>query len=221
MRTSRTGSLVAGAAGLALVAFSPQAGAVDLGVDLHAGTLGAGLGLGLGVSDNFNARLGFNRYTVSESFEEEDIDYETDFELETGYLLGDWHPFGGIFRVTGGVMANNNEFSGSAEVEAGDEVGDQEVPPGGGGRLGASITFDDTAPYLGIGWGRHAGRSGFSFSLDIGVLAQGSPIVDLREEEDIAGIDEQDVEDEEGEIEDALSDYDMYPVIAAGLAYRF
>jgi hypothetical protein len=221
MRIVRCGSIVAAAATLALVA-APRAQAADVGVDFHAGTLGAGLGLAFGLSDRWNGRVGFNRFTVEEDFTEDGIDYSTDLELATTYALADFHPFGGGFRISGGFMINDNELSGDADVDAGDQVGDVTVPPGQGGRLGASITFDSPAPYVGIGYGNHVdGWGPISFTVDLGILAQGSPSVDLDKEEGLQAIPDSEVDEEENQLEDDLSGFDVYPVLSVGLIYRF
>ena len=207
----------------AVALLSPQsARAADVGVQLSGGTLGLGLQAGFGISERWNGRVGFNTFEVGEDFEEGGIDYSADLELQTFHALADWHPFRGGFRISGGLMSNGNEITGDAEVEGGDQVGNTTVPPGRGGRIGATIDFDSTAPYLGIGWGRALGsRTGLSFTADVGVLFQGEPNVDLRKEQGLPDVSEQDVEDEEADVEDELSDFDVYPVVSVGVVYTF
>lgn len=213
------GRSIAALGTLMLAAAAPPAGAADMGVSGHVGTLGAGLDLAYGVSDNLVGRVGFNKLTISEDFTEEDIDYSTDLELESIHALVDWHVLGGGFRVTGGAVLNNNAFRGSASVEAGDEVGDGTATSDGS--LGLDVEYDEVAPYIGVGWGnRVRGWSNLAFSIDAGVMAQGAPTVDITNE-GVSGIDENDIEKEEQEVEDELEEFELYPVISASIVYRF
>lgn len=205
--------------GVALTCAAPAAEAVGIGVEVHGGTLGGGAGLDIGLSDNVGARVGFNRFSTGEDWTEGDLDYDADLELDSVHALLDWHPFGGVFRITGGLLANDNRIEGGANVEAGDQVGDGTAF--NDGRIGAEISFDDSAPYLGIGWSSRPANRGLSFSLDLGVMAQGSPDVALTEEEDILGVDQDDLDREAREVEDDLSGYDTYPVLQLGMLYRF
>lgn len=218
MRNAFTRSAAA-AGTLLLATTATPASAADMGISGHVGTLGAGLDLAYGVSDNLVGRVGFNKLTISEDFTEEDIDYSADLELESVHALADWHVFGGGFRVTGGVVFNGNAFSGDATVESGDQVGDATATSDG--RLALDVEYDDVAPYVGIGWGnRVRGWSKVSFSIDAGVMAQGSADVNITND-GVSGVTESDIEEEEREVEDELENFELYPVISASIVYRF
>ncbi|MEF8833384.1 MAG: hypothetical protein V5A42_00840 [Halofilum sp. (in: g-proteobacteria)] len=220
MQRGRTNAgLSAAVLGTMLACTAPGVAAADLGIELHGGTLGAGAGLDIALADNVGARIGFNRFSTGEEWTEGDLDYDADLELESVHALLDWHPFGGVFRVTGGLLANDNRLEGGAEVDSGDQVGDGTAV--NSGRLGAEVSFDDSAPYLGVGWSSRPANRGLSFSLDLGVMAQGSPEVELTEEEDIIGVNQDDLDREAREVEDDLSGYDTYPVLQLGVLYRF
>jgi len=193
--------------------------AAAAGVGLHAGTLGAGLGIGFPLSERWNGRIGFNKYDYSHDFDTSGgPTYAADLKLESGYALADFHPFAGSFRITGGVMFNNNKVDGTATVHPGDKVGGQIAPTGG--KIGADITFNDTAPYLGIGWGNIArGAGSVSFSFDLGVMAQGRPKVKLTDEQGV--FTQQQIQQEQQDVQDELDKYRLYPVVSAGLIVRF
>lgn len=220
MNQNRTDKVFpAAVCGVLLACAAPGAAANGVGIELHGGTLGAGAGLDIGLGDNVGARVGFNRFSTGEDWTEGDLDYDADLELDSVHALLDWHPFGGVFRVTGGLLANDNRIEGGANVENNDRVGGSDAESDG--RIGAKVSFDDTAPYLGIGWSSRPANRGLSFSLDVGVMGQGSPDVALTEEEDITGIDQDDLDQEAREVEDDLSGYDTYPVVQVGMLYRF
>jgi len=220
MRISILGIAIVGLA-VATLTHMDRAAAADLGVEVHGGTLGAGLGLGVGLSDRWNGRVGFNKYTFNENFTTSGgSDYSADLKLDSGYALADFHPFAGGFRITGGIMFNNNKVDGTATVHPGDEVGGQISPTGG--KLSANVTFNDTAPYLGIGWGNIAhGWGPVSFSFDLGVMAQGKPKVDLRKESGLTGVSQQDIQREENDVQNKLDKFTLYPVASVGLLVRF
>lgn len=207
------------AIGIVLACAAPGVSAADIGIQVHGGTLGAGASLEIGLGDNIGARIGFNRFSTEEEWTEGDLDYDADLELDSVHALLDWHPFSGVFRVTGGLLANDNRIDGGANVEAGDQVGD--AVAANDGRIGAEVSFADTAPYLGIGWSSRPANRGFSFSLDVGVMGQGAPEVALTEEENVIGVNQDDLDREARTVEDDLSEYDMYPVLQLGMLYRF
>ena len=203
---------------LSAAAALPTAQAVDVGIDAHGGTLGLGLGIDARLSRHTGLRVGFNRFSTSGDWEEDDLDYEARIDFESFHGLLDWHPFGGRFRLTGGVMAADHRIKAAADVESGDEVGDGAATRDG--RLEAEVEFDDLAPYVGAGWDWRFDRSNIELTLDLGLLAQGNPDVELREIRD-TGAAGSDLDEEEREIEDEWSDYDAYPVIQFGVLYRF
>lgn len=196
----------------------PAAHAGRTGVDFHLGTLGLGLGIDAQISPHTGMRFGFNRFKTSSDWEEDDLDYEAGIDFDSLHGLLDWHPFGGRFRLTGGVMATDHRIEAAADVEDGDEIGDGEAQQDG--RLEAAVEFDELAPYIGTGWDWRFDRSNLEMTLDLGVLARGNPDVELRETSD-TGASQQDLNEAEDEIEDEWSDFNIYPVVQFGLLYRF
>lgn len=196
----------------------PQVHAGRTGVDFHFGTLGLGLGIDAKVSPYTGFRFGFNRFKTSSDWEEDDLEYEAGIDFDSVHGLLDWHPFGGKFRLTGGVMATDHRIDAAAEVEAGDEIGDGRATRRG--RLEAEVRFEEWTPYIGSGWDWRFDRSDLEMTLDLGVLARGNPDVKLRETSD-TGASEQDLNEAENEIEDEWSDFNIYPVVQFGLLYRF
>lgn len=218
MRTSPR-FFMAGSIGLAGLLLTPNLLAADIGLSAHAGTLGAGLDLGYSFNRAVTARFGFNKLTLSEDFTEDGIDYSTDLELESAHALADWHVLRGGFRISGGLIFNNNAFSGRGDVEPGDQVGGTTSPTSGS--LSLDVAYDEVAPYLGIGWGNHArGWSPVAFSVDAGVMLQGEPDVDINQS-GLAGVSESDLREEEREIENELDEFEVYPVLNASVIFRF
>lgn len=192
--------------GATLLLAAPGAHA-DWGIGARAGTLGLGVDISRSFTPLFNARIGVNRFTYGFDVDTNDVNYDADLELDSVHALVDFHPWAGGFRLTGGVLANDNRVEGSGTHPS-------------GGRVDALVDFKSSAPYAGIGWGNATrGFLPVSWSIDLGLLGQGSPQVDLSNPDGL--VPDSELQQEEDDLEDELSDFDVYPVISAGLVFRF
>lgn len=210
-------------AGIALVAVlsvavSAPASGADVGVGVRAGTQGAGAEVAVGVNKWLAVRGGFYGLNVSESVEESGIDYDGTLKLGSAGVLADFFPLGGKFRLTAGAFSNDNEVELVATPTQSQEIGGTTYTPAQIGQLLGQVSFDDTAPYAGIGWGNLARGKRFGFLFDLGVLGQGSP--DVRLDSTGSGVSEGDLRSEERQLEDDLSEFDIWPVISFGLSIR-
>jgi len=221
----RPQSIAAGVTGL-LLSFvgGTQAVADDLALSANLGTLGPGVALSYSFDERFAARFGLNRWDRSDDIESDGIRYDIELDLDTGFALLDWRPAASTFRVTGGLVSNGNSITGIASSSGVVNVGGTDYDLSQVGELRSEIDFDSSAAYLGIGWDwlRPAGGTrGFGASLDLGVLFQGSPSVELSQRGGTLPIDPADLDAEEDNIERDLDEFDYYPVLAAGVVYYF
>ncbi|MBI3570290.1 MAG: hypothetical protein HY082_04195 [Gammaproteobacteria bacterium] len=194
----------------------------DVGVNLKAGTLGAGVELSKGLSDKFSVSLGFNTYNYKTSDTTSDISYDFKFELQSAALLANYHPFSGVFRLTGGVLYDNNELSLTGKPSGANyTINGVTYSSSAVGNLTGKLTFNKTAPYLGIGWGNRP-NSRFGLSADIGALYQGSPKLSLSATGALSDpVLAADLERERASAESDLSKYKWYPVLSLGMYFRF
>ena len=213
-------------AGLALfLALSPAAWA-DVGVLLKAGTLGAGLDVSKGISETLALRLQANALSYDEDITESDVEYKAELDLRSAGVLLDWHPFSGVFRVSGGAYWNGNEASATGRPTGGTyEINGTTYASAEIGSLNGQVDFPSVAPYLGLGFGSapKAG-SGLSFSFDVGVLYQREPNVALSVACGTTARCAQlqsDVAAEAVSLQDELKDFKFYPVVSFGIGYRF
>ena len=213
--------------GLALsgLLFSTLVTAAGIGVGVKAGTLGFGLEITKGVTSTINGRLGINSYKFDASGSESDIDYDSDLKMDSVAALVDWHPFSGGFRTTAGVLFNNNKLDMTAKLTGSTDIGGTNYTPGQIGTLAGAVSFNDVAPYIGIGWGNAVEQGQrLTFAFELGVLMQGKPKVDLTSTGGTLSSNSTFLDNlatEEQQLEDDLKDFDMYPVISLGLAYQF
>ena len=214
-----------------LVIFVQPAAAGNSGValGLKGGTLGAGAEATVRLTDKLNFRIGSNQYSKEERGVEDDIEYDIELNLSSAAALFDWHPFGGVFRVTAGALLNGNELKFEARPAAGYFIGDVVIPYNAldVGKLEGEVTFDDVAPYASIGWGNAVGKNrNITFSFEIGAVFQGEPEVDLTATGGSALLYsdpafQANLKKEEDNLQDELDEYDIYPVAAIGLSYHF
>ena len=241
MRTRLILTLVLCLALTGMSAAQPPGSAI--GAAIRLGSLGAGLEAATPLLPRLNLRVGYNKADLSYDTDYAGNDYEFDLGLQTVAALGDFHVFGGGFRITGGVMLNGNGLDvtgspggqmGALTFEIGDQVYDatSDVTAFNG-----EIEFNSLAPYAGIGFGNMVGEDKrLGFLLDIGAVLQGSPTitmstVDTLDDTTPVPGDAQNrtprqilldnVAKEEAELEDDISTFNLYPVISLGISYRF
>jgi hypothetical protein len=213
------------AGGMAALTATRPAAALDLAVDAHGGTLGTGIGASLQLTGNLNVRAGINSGDVEiiDIEDDEGLNYENPaIKFDNQYAFLDLYPSSrGNFRVTVGLVSNNNEINAGAVVDSsGQNVGNTEAPVGTS--VHGRVSFEGTAPYVGFGWGGAFGRNkGFYLGIDLGVMSQGDPQVDLVVIDNTNTISQQDVEQERQDLEDELDGIDLWPVINVSLGFRF
>lgn len=218
----------------ALFVLRPEVGHADVALGGKAGTLGAGVELTVGLLDQLNVRAGLNGWDYSARREASDIEYDGEARLRTATALLDWHPGGGGFRLSGGLVYNDTVVEGKSLPPASGvyNIGGVPVPVAVVGTLEARAEFDPVVPYAGLGWGNAvADGKRLGFFVDLGVVFQGKADVTLtpilpanspihttpgaRQALDIL------LRREEQDLEDDAASYDLYPVLALGLSYRF
>ena len=195
-----------------------------------AGTSGIGISATFKINDYINMRALHGQLDISESFEEDDINYDGDFEVKMSGVMLDFYPFKGTFRLSAGYFKNGNDLTAVAEPGANGtvEIDDFEYDITGES-LGAAVSWDGSAPYLGLGWGNAFGEgSNWTVTFDLGVLFSGAPYATLSASDGLftqalnAGRDlNDDIAAEEASLNDDLNDYDIYPVVQLGLSYTF
>ena len=212
---------------------SSVATAADFAVGGQVGTLGLGVELTAGLGPQVNARLGGHFGSHDDRRVADDIEYDATADVRAGKALLDWHPGGGSFRLSGGAVFNGNEVEGESLPPASGfyEIGDVQVPVALLGTLRGQVEWDSVAPYAGLGFGNpFGGDGGWSFAFDLGVIFQGEPQVTLTpifspgsplDNPVGRALLRTQLDEEERNLEEEFSDFDLYPVLAFGVSYRF
>jgi len=209
---------------LGIICLSPVAAlAGDNAIGIKAGALGLGVEYTRNLSDRWAVRGGINGSQVGFDGEESGIDYQFDFIWDSLALGADLHPFKGPFRLSAGILHNNNGLNGSSRPTSNVTIGNATYTPAQVGVLTTTVGFKQTAPFFGLGWDWSRKRNHFGMSLDLGVLDQGSPRVALHGSGTLLGDPafQADIQREAAQLSDSLSDFDMLPYMTVGFVIRF
>ena len=186
-------------------------------------TLGGGIEIAKAFTPNFGVRGGLNYFSFNYDTNEDDAKYDLDLELKSIGFFGDWHPFKGSFRLSGGILINGNQFKSKAKPTAPFQIN------GTSYNLDAvdlEISYNAVAPYFGIGWDTTFGNhDNWGFCFDLGVIYSGAATASLSVLGDPTVITSPsflaNLESEKASLQDDLNDLEWWPVLSAGLVYQF
>lgn len=219
MRTLKTARIFA-----LLLPILPTPATAGLPVALvgQAGTLGVGAVIYLGFPHSVDLRFGSNVFLMRHAVDSGSTRYRARMRLESFTLLGDWHPFRGIFRLTAGMIDNQNRFSLRATPRSGTyTIGGTTytyAAPQAGGSLVGSVTFAPVDPYIGIGFGNPFRGGHWTAGLDLGVVYQGTPKVSLSATTAQMAAN---VPAAQESLQNTFDAFRWYPVVMLSGGYRF
>ncbi len=199
-----------------------EGSAGGVGLTVKAGTLGAGLEATVGVNDFLGFRFGVNMMSAGPSLDLDEGTFKSDMDWLSYGALVDLHVFGGGFRVTGGGLINKNKFKLKADLTQPVTLDGYDYSLS---ECSGEVTFNELAPYLGIGYGNAVGADGrWHFACDFGVMFQGEPKVDATATASNPAIQpfvDHSLSKEVADIQDDASAFQFYPVISVGVSYGF
>ncbi|MFN0300917.1 MAG: hypothetical protein ACKVQU_11270 [Burkholderiales bacterium] len=199
-------------------------------LDVNAGTLGVGAGLGIGLTERFTARVFIAGGNLSRDFSSSGVDYKARLQLRNAPILLDWHPGGSVFRLSAGVVFNDDKLKVDAKPSSAATYTFNGVTytAASVGAADGTIKFNRAAPYLGIGFGRAVARdSGWNFAMDIGAayLSKAKASLNVSCGAVLTGAQcaqlQSDASAEAAQLSDDLKTYRWYPVIQAHVTYAF
>ncbi len=210
-------------------AFCGKAGAADLGLTSDLGTTGLGLHLSTPLQQNMNARFGFNYARYKYNTSTSNVNYDFNLKLNTFDALLDYFPSENEFRVSGGLVYDNNKIDavGLPTASGSYTINGNLYNAATAGQLNGNIDFHKLAPYLGLGWGNVLRKKGgWGFSADVGILFQGIPTTSLTNSgcsADAATCAQlgTDVAAENMRLQDKADNLRLYPVVRIGASYHF
>lgn len=208
-------------------ALADEYGPPSLAITPRTGMLGHGADLSLPLADNLNLRVGYGRYTKTKDVTESDVEYNGKLTLSGGMLVADWFPFGGNFRVSAGAIKNRSKVEIAAKPTGTVTFNGQQYD-GGDINANGKISYEKTAPYIGLGYGNASARSRIGFFAEFGVAYQ-KPEATLTATCNVgastcSSLDptfDQNVAAEQRELQADAEDLKWFPVVQLGMSIRF
>ncbi len=183
------------------------------------------------MSGRAQVRLVASRYSFATTISTPDVDYHADTRVGAGWVLLDWYPAGGAFRVSAGGGWNGTQADVSAPLEDLIRIERPDLPviPVDVGTASGTARGDDLVPVVLLGWGNPFRGGRWSVSFEVGAFYQGAPNVDLHVQTSLpvdqipggqAALDAL-IADQERELEHKLRDDQVLPVASLAVSYRF
>ena len=194
----------------------------NLWFGVKAGTLGLGVEARWEPIPWLDVRAGLNRFDYDDDGAQAGIAYDATLELDTFYTTANLRFPLSPMRLSIGAFNNGNQLKLQSREASSFVVGGQTYSGDEVGQLRSTSSFDDIAPYVGIGFDFElANRLGLN--LDLGVLWQGEPTVTLTADGSLASDPNfQDrLESERQELQREAEDFKTWPVISLGLHFNF
>ena len=209
-------------------ALGAASGAQAAGVGARAGTTGLGADVGFSLVPTLSARLGYSGLSYSRTVDVTDVEYDGRLRLSNLNLLLDFSPLPGTFRITGGLIFNDNKVDVTGRPTGGTFTLNGNVYPAAaiGSLSGTVKSGNSAAPYLGIGYGNVAGL-GVNFYFDLGVMFQGTTSASLAATcgaavpASVCSQVQRDVAAEQARLQDQISGFKYYPVANIGVTIGF
>ena len=197
----------------------------DFAVTGGVGTMGGTIEGQFEVNNFVQLRAGANYLSFDETIDSDDISYDGDLDFSGFGAFVDVHPFGGSFFVTGGAYAGGKSIDLIASSDVSVDIGGVLFTPAEYGRLEGDVSFDDVAPFVGLGFDTtFEGSGNWGFNILAGAALFGSGDVTL---EAVGGTLSNDpflqaqLDQEIASLEEEIEDYEYWPVLQVGLSYRF
>lgn len=165
----------------------------------------------------FNHRFGYTGNLYRDDLLNEPREAEAEQDIESLSLVSDWHPRGGLFRLSAGLIyQEDRELStyGAKPYRIPIQFNAAEIPLRGNRE-------DGITPYLGLGWGSRLGSSErIGLNLDLGVLyePEATSLIDSGSDTGLSLNSDKDWDDS---LMKGLEELDLSPVFSLGVSYSF
>lgn len=178
---------------------------------------GLGIGYATSINKDWAARAQYSTFKYSFSGDagisaSAGSTLSVDLNLSTFNVVGDWYPSDGGFRLTGGVVFNQNKIAVTGTGDVGTATG---VTVDGS----IKMSNNGVVPYLGLGYGtRPKDDKGWGFNLDLGFMLQ-DPKASLSATG--GGVAQSDIDAQLVKMQDAADKLKVMPVFGIGVSYSF
>ncbi|EDY81583.1 outer membrane insertion C-terminal signal domain protein [Verrucomicrobiia bacterium DG1235] len=193
---------------------------------LEAGSTGFGGSLWVTVSDQFVVNMAMGGADQSADYTTGGVDYTGSVDLANSLAVLEWHPSGGRFHLSAGMVLADNAVQVVGRPLEGTtyELDGVLYPATLVGSITGDVEWEESiAPYLGLGFSKRTRGQGWGAYFNAGVMYSGSAAAVLEATGLIAEEPEflSHLRVEERELNEELDKFELYPVVRAGLMYRF
>jgi hypothetical protein len=161
-------ALAVGIAALPAVAQADLFSSLSYGV--RASTIGDGVTLEKPLLYDFSLRVTTGALSISDQSSYDHTAYTTTTRYNNFGVIGDFRPYGGRYRISGGLVFGNDRIDNVSRGQAPFiQVGNGLYPTAGTGQVLARVSFNRPSIYAGVGTGTGIVR-GLALDIDGGVL---------------------------------------------------
>lgn len=152
---------------------------------LQLGARGSTLGLGpevtLGITRWIGLRSSYHTLNLTREYSSDEANYALNPNFKGLDAFLDLHPFGGRFRLTGGIVSHTAALNLTGTPRSGTvTVDDVSYPTSLAGDVVGKVTLPKKGQYVGLGFEpRLFGRSRIGLAFDVGALHQKLPTTSL------------------------------------------
>jgi hypothetical protein len=204
---------------------SGPAAAQGFAIGAQIGTTGIGGELQYELFPTLVARGAVDYLSYDRDLNYESVDYSGQMKFTTGGAFLDWHPLLGSFFVSGGLYFGKRQVSLTATPAATITIDNVVFTAAQAGSVTGSIKMSSTQPFLGLGFDNSfQGLPGLGFKFLLGVAFSGSPSVSLNSAGGLLSNDatfQARLAAERDKIKDDAKEFKYFPVLNAGLTFRY
>ncbi len=218
------------AATTSVAAYAADGDDARLSVGVTGGSLGVGPEVGYRLSEMFGVRANATFFSISHNIDSNNITYDGKVKLKSGGVMVDVYPFGGGFRLSGGLRLNGNKARGIGIANNGASytINGQTYTPTEISSVRADTDIKDVAPALTLGYGGGL-SSGLVFGVEAGALFQGRVKIKPLTITGTCATSNTgscatvltNLEAERQSVNDDIDGYKVYPILQLTVGYRF
>jgi hypothetical protein len=176
------------------------------------------------LSDRFSVRAGAGLYGsgTAQDVEVGDVSYDMTIKVGGVNVFAEWYPFGGNFRVSGGLTTIRSPWTLAARSVSHYTINGRDYPAAEVGELEGELRFGNgLSPAILVGWGNPVRRGKhLGLVLDVGLAYIGEETLTLRADGPLAS-DPAFQRDLAAEQEFHSGSHAFAPVLRLGISYQF
>lgn len=204
--------------------FAVQGAQAQVAISGAIGTPGVTAGI-QGGAKYLQLRGDYNYLKYSHEGAYDGTDYDGHLKLSTFGVFADLHPLGNGFLISGGAYVGDKNIRLDSKTSGSFSINGTSFSAAQVGTLSGEAKLKNTAPFVGLGWDTTLESSShWGFKFVAGAMYTGKPDVHLTSTGGTLSNDptfQSQVAAEQARVAHDINDFKYYPVVQAGISYRF